>query len=1059
MMQLRISCALLLCVLGGFARAADLRSLEDAPLHAVQFVDALEGWVAGADGVVWHSIDGGKHWERQPTGTRAALRSIHFLNPYTGWAVGREELPHAGGSVGVVLFTDDGGLRWDRMPTPTLPGLNFVRFFDGQTGVVAGDGSDLFPAGVFVTRDAGRSWHTAPGTRCPAWLAGDFRDPDTGVLAGAWGRLATLREGVFNPADVDKLGGRGVRAVRVQGRRAVAVGQGGLVLLSQDSGGDRWGFADLRRPPTQVGRASQPVGLDGLGRPSYTGEGWEGECDFDAVALVDEHIWIAGRPGSVVFHSADFGRTWEPIPTGQPLPLHALHFRDAQNGWAVGELGAILSTNDGGRTWAVQRRGGQRAAVLFVHARPDGAALETIAALGAEDGYLTAAIRVTAADPINADPRHAADAARWTAAQRRAGGAAGDCLAIPLPEHLGDTDRAALAAMWDRSPSTRGEAIVRQITMAIRTWQPEVVVTDFAGAGPETLTVAAVREAFGRAADPKAFPEQIQTFHLEPWTAKKLYGAWEGSGMAPVVVQATEPGRRLGDAFRDFAGPAEALIVDHPTELPARRSFRLLASTVPGAESHGELMSGIALAAGGTARRPLPVDIVDPEREAEVAKAVHVRRNLQALSQPDWGKLSDSGALLAQIAPVLAKLPPEQGATAAFGIASRYADAGQWHLAREAFLLMVDRYPTHPLAADAYRWLARYHSSSEARRREELGQFLMLTQTDIRQASHVPTASDPVTAGARTVDSRDLSEMEQHRELALLSDQAGARKWFQGALEVEPRLTALGALRADDPAVQFCLNSARRHLGDPATPRAWYRKFLAQPRGASKPGEDPWRDAAAAELWLIERNGPPPKPLATCKQVTVKPFLDGDLDDACWKDAAPIVLRDAGGETAALNATRAWLAYDAEYLYVAVRCQHPPGAVVPPVAKRTRDADLRAFDRVSIMLDLDRDYQTYFHLQIDERGALAEDCWGDRTWNPTWFVASKSGPDGWTAEAAIPLKELTGDAPTIGKAWAVNVVRILPGRGVQAMSLPADVRPRPEGMGLLMFNGDPKVKP
>ena len=127
------------------------------------------------------------------------------------------------------------------------------------------------------------------------------------MLAGAWGRLATLRDGVFGPADVDKLGGRGVRAIRVQGRRAVAAGQGGLVLLSQDSGGDRWGFADLRLPPEAAAG-----------------------CDFDAVALVDQHVWVAGRPGSVVFHSADFGRTWEPQPTGQPLPLHALHFLDAK---------------------------------------------------------------------------------------------------------------------------------------------------------------------------------------------------------------------------------------------------------------------------------------------------------------------------------------------------------------------------------------------------------------------------------------------------------------------------------------------------------------------------------------------------------------------------------------------------------------------------------------------------------------------------------------------------------------------------------------------------------
>src|SRR5207237_4932210 len=107
------------------------------------------------------------------------------------------------------------------------------------------------------------------------------------------------------------------------------------------------------------------------------------------------HIWIAGRLGSVIFHSPDFGKTWETQPTGQSLPLHALHFRDAESGWAVGDLGTVLGTTDGGRTWTVQRRGGQRAAVLFIHARADDAALETVAALGAEDGYLTAAVRVT----------------------------------------------------------------------------------------------------------------------------------------------------------------------------------------------------------------------------------------------------------------------------------------------------------------------------------------------------------------------------------------------------------------------------------------------------------------------------------------------------------------------------------------------------------------------------------------------------------------------------------------------------------------------------------------
>ena len=57
---------------------------EDAAVHAVQFIDKSEGWAVGDDGVVWHSIDGGATWERQKTGTRTSLRSVHFNERHHG---------------------------------------------------------------------------------------------------------------------------------------------------------------------------------------------------------------------------------------------------------------------------------------------------------------------------------------------------------------------------------------------------------------------------------------------------------------------------------------------------------------------------------------------------------------------------------------------------------------------------------------------------------------------------------------------------------------------------------------------------------------------------------------------------------------------------------------------------------------------------------------------------------------------------------------------------------------------------------------------------------------
>ena len=43
-------------------------------------------------------------------------------------------------------------------------------------------------------------------------------------------------------------------------------------------------------------------------------------------------------------------------------------------------------------------------------------------------------------------------------------------------------------------------------------------------------------------------------------------------------------------------------------------------------------------------------------------------------------------------------------------------DDDGYDTARRVYNGMVDRYPAHPLSAEAYRWLIRHVSSSEARR-------------------------------------------------------------------------------------------------------------------------------------------------------------------------------------------------------------------------------------------------------------------------------------------------------------------------------------------------------
>ena len=170
-----------------------------------------------------------------------------------------------------------------------------------------------------------------------------------------------------------------------------------------------------------------------------------------------------------------------------------------------------------------------------------------------------------------------------------------------------------------------------------------------------------------------------------------------------------------------------------------------------------------------------------------------------------------------------------------------------------------------------------------------------------------------------------------------------------------------------------------------------------------------------------------------------------------WRTAANVELHSSQHDDAEWGAV-AMLAYDDEFLYVGVSCtQAPQGDYARSSEPRSHDADLADHDRIELLIDVDRDYATCYRLAIDHRGWTAESCWGDASWNPSWFVASGGADGTWTAEAAIPLSELSHQ-PAIGKTvWAVGIQRVVPGVGFQSWTSPAASAIMPEGFGLLIF--------
>ncbi len=889
---------------------------DDAALRAVRFVDKNEGWAVGDQGVIWHTIDGGKTWERQPSGTRASLRAVQFLTPYTGFVVGRVELPNAAGSQGVVLATTDGGATWREVTSTLLPGLNAVQFFDETRGVVAGDGTDAFPTGVFSTADGGKSWKMLKGPRIESCERVAMTDPENGHVFGSGDVMSyEIRSGV------------------------------------------------LTRVPRMCGlRVARPM----------------------------------------------------PVP-GCSMPIWGEHRLDPQHAWAVGDLGTIFGTADGGKTWNVLKCGGQRAAVLFIHARPESVPLGAVAVLG-RDGYLCAALAVSSSD----EPR-------LSAAMRACGGAAGEVDgSAKWPGYMTEPPANGDPGML---PTARDEALLERLVRAIRTWRPEVVVTDLLSpAAPvsDQLVLTHTKEAFTLAADPAAFPDQIETLGLAPHAAKKLYALAPDGQPADVTLDLTAFVPELGDAPKDFVEPAAMLL---GTTSPDAVRFRLIAHRLPGAETHTALMQGIDLAEGGTARRkkaePPPVD---PDRE----KAAKLRRRLEA-TLADPSAVGGMEPALAQTIGALGTMPEDMAARAAVSLGTRLARSGQWTAARELFAVVADKYPAYPEAVEPVRWMVRYHASGEVRRRIELGQLPVF-----QKAAFAPVEPDAVQQVSYTDPFTARPAVKFRTPEAL-------RQWNEACLRLEPKLAAFGAGYALDPANNLALASARRNLGLTMSAADQIKALLRNPDDAPADG---WRCRLADELRLAANQAPKMTPTAECRFTTVRPLLDGKLDDECWKSAAPLAVKPADG-----YAAEARFACDDKFLYVAVTCRHPEGKRVPKAERRQRDADLRGHDRVEILLDLDRDYQTYYRLRVDHRGCVAEDCWGDESWNPRWFVAVEPAPAGWTAEAAIPLAELTGTPPAAGQVWAVNVVRVVPGVGVGSWGGPSDAAPTPAAMGLLWFVG------
>lgn len=198
------------------------------------------------------------------------LYGTKFVNAEDGWAVG---------AFGTIVRTKDGGKSWRPQLSHTVEHLYSVDFIGVLNGWVCGR-SGL----ILHTTDGGDTWET---------------------------QRSNSDRHFFK-----------VRAIDNQ--RAWVVGDWGAIFATRD-GGKTWENHSLTRDVI------------------LNSQSWP-----DA-----EHGWIVGESGTIIA-TQDGGATWTEQRSGVEKTLFGVAFADAQHGWAVGLDGIILRTTDGGQSWQAQ---------------------------------------------------------------------------------------------------------------------------------------------------------------------------------------------------------------------------------------------------------------------------------------------------------------------------------------------------------------------------------------------------------------------------------------------------------------------------------------------------------------------------------------------------------------------------------------------------------------------------------------------------------------------------------------------------------------------------------
>ncbi len=366
----------------------------DNSLYQIQFLNQQRGWARGANGQIFSTSNGGTTWTRQRLSQRDStsdveyirffnesngiaadenlkfwrtsnggtlwtqvseifsegfLQDVYFLNENLGWAITTNISPEDDiyGYFSVIWQTSDGGRTWRQLRSDNVSSIYGLAVNDAQNLIFMGD----YVGGG--SSNGGANWEIG------------YLENDTTVAR--WGQsyyyLSSPRKGLAytcgNDSRVGKTedGGKTWKALSLTERTGYD-SLLGIHFINEQVG---W-VVGLRQG------AGSNVGPNRIYKTTNAGRNWTLQIPTNGVPsapnaalngvffINDQTGWVVGEGGTIL-KTINGGTTWTAQRSTTRITLHAVHFVNPLQGFAVGgtfESAMILATNDGGTTWRRQ---------------------------------------------------------------------------------------------------------------------------------------------------------------------------------------------------------------------------------------------------------------------------------------------------------------------------------------------------------------------------------------------------------------------------------------------------------------------------------------------------------------------------------------------------------------------------------------------------------------------------------------------------------------------------------------------------------------------------------